>query len=69
MFVYNCQTTGNPFGFSDKRTKSAGLQNNRQRDVGRSTSKRKSIKKCSKKKLTAKNVKFLKALGLKVNNK
>lgn len=70
MFVYNCQASGNPFGFADKRTSSVGIQSNRQRAAVRSTSKRKSVKKRSKKKnLTVKNVKFLKALGFKVKNK
>lgn len=68
--MYNCQSGGNPFGFKDKRPSSRGSQNIRQSAVGRSTSKRKRAKNCSsKKKLTAKNVKFLKALGLKVRNK
>lgn len=65
MFVYNCQTVGNPFGFSDKRATPSCLQNIRQSTLGRSTS-FKRAKKCSKKKLAAKNVKFLNSLGLKV---
>lgn len=69
MFVYDYQTIGNPFGFADKRTSLTAKQNIRQQAVGRSTSKRKSAKSLKKKKLTAKNVKFLKKLGFKVRNK
>lgn len=70
MFVYNSQITGNPFGFADKRTSSTGMLNIRKRTVVRSTSHPKKAKKCSQiKKLTAKNVKFLKLLGLKVKRK
>lgn len=65
--MYNYQTCGNPFGFSDKSTGSIQSRGIRQSAVGRSTSKRKGAKKSSKKKkLTGKNVKFLKALGFKV---
>lgn len=70
MFVYNCQMAGNPFGFADKRSSATRAHTIRNRAAGRSTSKRKRVKKSFKKnKLTAKNVKFLKALGFKVKNK
>lgn len=65
MFMYNCQMSGNPFGFVDKKDSSTCLKNIRQSAVRGSTS-IKRAKKCSKKKLTQKNVKFLKFLGLRV---
>lgn len=70
MFAYNCQASGDPFGFLNKSSSLIKLQNIRQRVVGVSTS-LKQTKKClkkSKKKLTSKNVKFLQLLGLKVKN-
>lgn len=68
MFVYNTQSSGNPFGFVNKSSSLTGLQNIRRRAVGGLTSLKRS-KKCSnkvKKNLTPKNIKFLQFLGLKV---
>lgn len=65
MYLYNYQPHGNPFGFADKRASSTGLQNIRQCAVRGSTSSKRA-KKCLKKKLLVKNVKFLKSLGFNV---
>lgn len=66
--MYNCHATGNPFGFSDISSMSNAIKNNRQRAFDRTTSK-KGVRKCLKKKLTAKNVKFLQSLGLAVKKR
>lgn len=70
MYVYNCQASGNPFGFMNKSSSLNHLQNIRRRAVNGLTSHQK-FPKCSKqlkKKLTPTNVKFLQHLGLKVKN-
>lgn len=65
MYLYNYRSCGNPFGFSDIRNGLSDLRNIRQSTVSGSTSSRRA-KKCSKRKLLTKNVKFLKSLGFKV---
>lgn len=70
MFVYNSQTCSGPLGFLDKSACLTSKRNTHQCTISRSTSlgavRKSDQKKCLKKKLTAKNVKFLKLLGLKV---
>lgn len=65
--MYNCQLSGDPLRFADKRVSLSGLQNIRQRVINRTTS-IKRVKESSKKKLKAENIKFLKLLGLEVKN-
>lgn len=63
MLIYNTQTSVNPFGFQNKKANqpnSFGIQSSA---VGRATPK---SGKCLKKRLTKKNIRFLKSLGFKV---
>lgn len=66
MFVYNVQTSGNQFGFEDKNSRSFEKSRILSPAFERVRSKE---SKCLKKKLTSKNITFLKQLGFSVKKK
>lgn len=62
MIVYNVQNSGNPFGFKNSNTLKKIRIQSRASEGTRPFS-----QKCARKKLTSKNINFLKGLGFKVN--
>lgn len=63
MLIYNNQINSNPFGFNDINKQSVGVKSIQPRDIKRVTSRKSCAK---KKKLSKKNIVFLKSLGFTV---